>query len=146
MKYILEGEVRDSEVDLQGIVNNSNYFVYMEHARHKYIKSLGIDFARLHNDGFDLLLIHTEIDFKNPLKSGDEFVVTTTLKSNGRIRFDFAQEVIRKKDFKVAAVAINTGVCISVKTRRPVMPEIIKKLVEHEEGKTIFVSSGKVLK
>jgi acyl-CoA thioester hydrolase len=133
MKYIWESEVRDNEVDLQGVVNNANYFVYMAHARHKYIKTLGLDFAKLHNEGFDLLLIHTDIDFKDSLRSGDEFIVTSFLRSNGRIRFDFVQEVIRKNDSKVVVSAINTGVCISTGTRRPVMPDILKSVIEHEE-------------
>lgn len=75
MKYIWESEVRDNEIDVQGIVNNANYFIYMQHARHKHLKSLGLNFEQMHRDGFDLVLVHTEITFKAPLKSGDEFIV-----------------------------------------------------------------------
>jgi len=127
MKYVWESEVRDNETDLQGIVNNANYFIYMAHARHKYLKSLGIDFNQMYLDGFKLMLIHTEIDFKDSLKSGDEFLVTSILQPNGRIRFDFVQEVIRKNDAKVVTTAINTGVCISTRTGRPVIPELLQK-------------------
>src|SRR3989339_1173783 len=99
--YHWESEVRDNEVDLQGVVNNANYFIYMAHARHKHLSSLGIDFQFFHTEGFDLLLIHTDMTFKDSLKSGDEFIVTSELKANGRIKFDFYQDVIRKSDNKV---------------------------------------------
>jgi len=129
MKYICEFEVRDNETDLQGIVNNANYFVYMAHARHKHLKSLGIDFNKAHEEGFNLVLAHTDITFKASLKSGDEFIVTSILKPNGRIRIDFDQEVIRKSDDKVVAFAINTGVCISTTTGRPIMPEFLRAIL-----------------
>jgi acyl-CoA thioester hydrolase len=130
--YQWESEVRDNEVDLQGVVNNANYFVYMAHSRHKHMKSLGIDFAKMHEDGFNLFLIHTDISFKDSLKSGDEFIVTSALKANGRIRFDFVQDVIRKSDGKIVTSAINTGVCVSITTGRPVMPEVLQKLIVSE--------------
>jgi len=70
-------EVRDSELDLQGIVNNSNYFVYLEHSRHKALKSLGIDFKALHDSGVDLVVSKVTIKFKNSLKSGDNYKITS---------------------------------------------------------------------
>lgn len=126
MKYAWEAEVRDNETDLQGIVNNANYFIYMAHARHKHMRALGIDFNAMHQLGFDLVLVHTDITFKTSLKSGDEFIVTSQLKLSSRIRLDFEQEVIRKVDSKVVASAINTGVCLDIKRNRPVMPDFLK--------------------
>ncbi|MFW5604105.1 MAG: acyl-CoA thioesterase, partial [Bacteroidales bacterium] len=52
-KYIfsLEMKVRDYECDLQGIVNNANYQHYIEHTRHEFLRSEGISFAALHEQG-----------------------------------------------------------------------------------------------
>jgi acyl-CoA thioester hydrolase len=125
-KYTWESEVRDNETDLQGVVNNSNYFNYMMHARHKNMKSLGIDFAKMHAEGYNLFLINTEMAFKGSLRSGDEFIVTSQIEPNGRIRFNFVQEVIRKSDLKVVTTAINTVTCVSIATGRSTIPEILK--------------------
>lgn len=44
-QYKLDFEVRDYECDMSNIVNNSVYLNYLEHTRHKFLKSMGIDFA-----------------------------------------------------------------------------------------------------
>ena len=49
--YELKLKVRDYECDLQGIVNNANYQHYLEHTRHEFLTSVGVSFARLHEEG-----------------------------------------------------------------------------------------------
>lgn len=126
--YVWEDEVRDNETDLQGIVNNSNYFVYMAHTRHKHLKMLGVDFAEVAQRGYNLVLVHTDISFKDSLRSGDLFSVTSKIETRGKVRVAFLQKVIRRSDQKVVAEAINTATCIHVQTGRPRFPEEIKKL------------------
>jgi len=127
--FVWEDEVRDSELDMQGIVNNANYFVYMEHARHQHLKSLGVDFEKMHLNGFDLVLIHAEIDFKAPLKSGDRFIVTSKLEMMSQLRFVFLQQVIRKSDNKIMSEAKNIGTCIDAASGRPVIAEELKTVL-----------------
>jgi acyl-CoA thioester hydrolase len=136
INYSWESEVRDSEIDIEGIVNNSNYFIYMEHARHKHLKTLEIDFAKLHAIGYNLLLVNTEMAFKDSLRSGDEFIVTSRVEPNGRIRFNFIQEVIRKADAKVVTTAVNTATCVAVATGRPTIPDILKTALGFDQWAT----------
>lgn len=124
--YFFEAEVRNNEIDLQGIVNNANYFIYMEHARYKHMKALGIDFANMHSIGYDLLLVKTEITFKASLRSGDEFMVSSQIEPNGKIRFDFIQNIVRKADGKIVTTAINTVTCVKIATGRPTIPEMLR--------------------
>jgi acyl-CoA thioester hydrolase len=91
----LEFEVRDYECDLQAVVNNAVYQHYLEHARHKWLESIGIDFAALHEQGIDLVVTRIELDYKLPLKSGDKFVVRTSVAREGRLRLIFLQEIYR---------------------------------------------------
>ena len=77
--YELEFKVRDYECDLQGIVNNANYQHYMEHTRHEFLLSRGISFSALHDAGIDAVVARIRIDYKIPLRSGDEFVCTLRL-------------------------------------------------------------------
>jgi len=108
--FKLEFEVRDYECDLQCIVNNARYLNYLEHTRHKYLLSKGIYFARLHNEGIDLVVSRIEIDYKYSLTSGDIFVVRLTTHKEGHLRMIFDQEVIKMPEGKLAVKAKVIGV------------------------------------
>jgi len=118
--YSLEFVVRDYECDLQGVVNNSNYQHYLEHARHEFLISKGISFVKLHEEGIDLIVTKVEIDYKYPLRSRDKFSVSVNIKREGNVRLVFIQEIYRLPDNKHVAHAKVTGV--ATKKGRPVSP------------------------
>ena len=122
-------EVRDYECDLQGIVNNAVYLNYLEHARHKLLLELGLNFAELHHQGFDLVVTRSEVDYLAPLTSGDSFRVKTQAGLLGRVRFEFLQQILRVDDLAILEARI-VGTCL-VKGGRPQLPEPIKKLFEN---------------
>ncbi|MCP4179118.1 MAG: acyl-CoA thioesterase [bacterium] len=127
-QYDHEDEVRDNETDLQGIVNNSNYFIYMAHTRHKHIKALGIDFADFHNRGYDLVVSEANIKYRTPLVAGDKYLVTSKVVPAGKIRLIFEQEVIRKSDNRKCALGTITATSIFATTGRPKFPDEIIEL------------------
>ena len=116
--YELEFLVRDYECDLQGVVNNSVYQNYLEHTRHQYLKTAGLDFAALHEAGTDAMVTRIEIDYKFPLRSGDRFVCRLALRNNGVVRIDFLQNIYRLPDEKLITAAVVT--CACMKNGRPV--------------------------
>jgi len=123
----VEFTVRDYECDIQGVVNNANYLHYLEHARHEFLISRGIDFIHLHHEGLDLIVTRSEIDYKYPLRSRDKFVVKTNIRREGNIRLVFLQEIFSTKDMKIIVRARITGAAI--RNGKPVFPEdVIKKL------------------
>lgn len=124
----LELEVRDYECDLQGVVNNAVYQHYLEHARHKWIESLGVDFAGLHNDGVDLVVVRIEIDYKYPLHSRDRFVVRSNLQKEGRLKIICSQDIYRLPDDRLIAKAkvIVTG----IRDGRPFVPQSLSEKIE----------------
>jgi acyl-CoA thioester hydrolase len=96
--YRLDFKVRDYECDLQGIVNNAVYQNYLEHTRHEYLKTKGVDFAEIHREGKDTVVVRVEMDFITSLVSGDAFYVTLKVEQKGRMRLVFIQEVYRSRD------------------------------------------------
>lgn len=128
LMFEISFEVRDNELDAQGVVNNSNYFIYMAHARHKFLDSIGINFQDYANKKLFLLLTKTEMEFKMPLKANDIFHVTCSLFTEGRVKFAFRQEIKDAED-KLICKAINFGVCIdeSGGKRRFVIPKEIQE-------------------
>lgn len=98
-------KVRDYECDLQGIVNNANYQHYLEHARHEFLLSLGISFAKLHGQGIDPVVARINMAFKTPLKSGDQYTCCLNLKKEG-IKYVFYQDIFRMADRKLVVKAV----------------------------------------
>lgn len=124
--FELELSVRDYELDLQGIVNNSVYQNYLEHARHEYLYSRDIDFAALHDEGKDLIITRVEIDYKHPLKSHDRFKVTLDIRREGHLKVIFDQKILRSPDEKLIVKAQVSGICLE--QGKPVKPEKILDL------------------
>ena len=91
-------DVRDYECDLQGIVNNAVYLHYFEHARHQFLKAHGFDFDALNREGIHLVVVRAEVDYKAPLRSGDQFTVVSRLQAKTPVRFQFLQEIHRARD------------------------------------------------
>ena len=98
--FELKMKVRDYECDLQGIVNNANYQHYIEHTRHEFLLAHGISFSALHEQGSDAVVARLNMQFKTPLRSGDEFVSKLYLKKEG-LRYVFMQDIFRASDQKL---------------------------------------------
>jgi acyl-CoA thioester hydrolase len=124
--FNLDFVVRDYELDLQGIVNNSVYQNYMEHCRHEFIKSRGVDFARLHHDeGIDPVVVRIEIDYKRPLTSGDRFSVKLNIGFEGRMKMIFWQDIYREDGTLMTQGKITAAI---LKNFRPIpVPEAMAK-------------------
>ncbi len=124
--FTCDMEVRDYECDLQGIVNNSVYQNYLEHTRHTYIKSLGLDFAVLSEKGINLVVKRVEIDYQTPLKSGDEFTSVLKMERLSPLRFGFVQHIYRIPDNKLVIKALVVGTAINQRGRPELPDDLIK--------------------
>ena len=116
--------VRDYECDMQGIVNNANYQHYLEHARHEFLKTVGLDFALLTQKGIILVVKRIEMDYLFPLHSGDSFTVSCEPIRISPLRFGFKQLIRRHSDQKPIVDAFVTGTSINSKGRPFLPPEI----------------------
>jgi len=92
--FIMEMEVRDYELDCEQIVNNANYFHYMEHTRHKFCSDAGLSFVEMHNQGLDAVVRKVEIEYITSLRGNDTFLSCLRLERKGP-RFIFHQDIMR---------------------------------------------------
>jgi acyl-CoA thioester hydrolase len=122
--FTVELAVRDYECDLQGVVNNAVYQNYLEHARHEYLKSIGIDFAALAARGINLVVTRAEIDYKLSLTSGDRFLVAVRPERLSPVRLGFCQEIYLLPDRKVVVKALITGTALNAKGRPHIPAEL----------------------
>lgn len=105
-------EVRDYELDAQGVVNNGVYFGYFEHARHRLLADRGVDFVALHRQGIDPVVVEAKIAYVRPLRSTERFRVLTDVTKHGALRYVFTQRIELADDAAECARAEITAVAL----------------------------------
>lgn len=131
--FIWTAEVRDYEVDYQGIVNNAHYFHYFDHARAVYSqKILGLNVQECADNNINIILLKTEILFKFPLKYGDVFCVTSRVNRISRFKFQFKQEIYIEPNKKISAESQSIIASIT-KDGKPCLPDAFNKIKYQEQ-------------
>lgn len=120
--FDFEMNVRDYELDTQGVVNNSVYQNYLEHARHQFLIAMGINFNELHKNGVDAVVHKIELEYKRPLVGDDSFVVSTRIRKKGHVRYIFEQDIYRKPDKELMLKGVVTSVFMN--NGRPIRPPL----------------------
>lgn len=126
--FVCAMSVRDHECDMQGVVNNAVYQNYLEHARHEYLKTRGLDFARLTRDGIIVVVVRAEIDYQRSLQSGDRFQVTAQPVLESRIRLVFNQQIINLESGQVYVRARIVTTAVNERGR-PYFPDVLRALL-----------------
>ncbi len=124
--FELKFKVRDYECDLQGIVNNSVYQNYLEHTRHEFMLSIGLDFHDLYKRDIVAVVARIDLSYKTPLTSGDEFVVRLRVEHSG-VKYIFYQDIYRLPDEKLCLKGVVTTTSI-VNGRLAVSEEIVEAI------------------
>lgn len=126
--FTLEMTVRDYECDMQGIVNNAVYQNYMEHARHEFLLSKGLSFEELTSRGVIVVVIRAELDYKQPLRSGDSFVVSVATRQVSRLKLVFDQQIRKQPTGELMLEAQITATSLNER-KRPYFPEELRALL-----------------
>lgn len=121
--------VRDYECDVQGVVNNSVYQNYFEHARHEFLLANGVDFSDLAARGINLMVTRVELDFKRSLRPKDDFYVTVEVERVSRIQYAFVQNIYLTQSNQLMVAARTIGVAVNTKGRPMASPELDQLLV-----------------
>lgn len=125
--HSIEFKVRDYECDMQGVVNNGVYQNYLEHARHEFLQSRGINFAKVTASGVNLVVIRAELVYRQSLVSNDHFVVRSLVRRVSPLRFEFQQDVYRLPDEKLMLTASITATSLNQKGR-PFVADVLSQL------------------
>jgi len=123
-RFKLDLKVRDYECDMQGIVNNAVYQNYLEHCRHEFLLTAGVDFNHLAREKIFLVVVRAELDYKTPLRGGDAFWIGLNLERVSPLRFAFLQDIFRSSDQRLALSARTIGTALNEKGRPCLPPEL----------------------
>lgn len=117
-----ELEVRDYELDAQGVVNNAVYVSYLEVGRHKYCAANGLDLLSVEARGYRFMLAALSIRYHQPLHSGMKFYVTALPYLQGKLKLIFKQGIYRLDNDDCIASAEATVICYDIARAKPCSP------------------------
>jgi acyl-CoA thioester hydrolase len=71
---VFENRVRFAETDAQGIVFYGEYLTFMDEAFSAYLKAVGHPFDSFEDRGWDVHVVHAEVDYHASAEFADELV------------------------------------------------------------------------
>ena len=80
-------QVRYMEVDAQGVVFNAWYLTYFDEAFAAFLSARGLPYQKMIDSGFDVQLVHTDIDWAAGLRWQDDVRVAVSTAHVGTTSF-----------------------------------------------------------
>jgi acyl-CoA thioester hydrolase len=112
--------VRYADTDKMGIVYNGNYLTYFEIGRTELLRSLGMPYAVLEEQGFQLPVIEAHIEYKLPAEYDDLLSVKATCKMERGILLYINYEIT--KDDKLLTIGHTIHPFMNIITGKPIRP------------------------
>ena len=104
---------RYAEIDQQGVVFNSHYLVWFDEAFTGFLAHVGMPYPELIASGTDVQVVHTELDYAEPVRWGDDARVAVACERVGTTSFVLVFAVRRAPDAGAVAVSGRTVyVCV----------------------------------
>lgn len=113
--FVHREQVRFRDLDPMGHVNNAVFLTYIESARFAFLHHLG---AATTLEEMGLIVARVEIDFRAPVRLGDEVEVSVRASRFGEKSFDLEHQL--SVDGKVVAEARTVLVTYDYSKREPV--------------------------
>jgi len=115
------------DTDMAGIVYYANYLKFIERGRSEWVRSIGIDQARLKKEGMFFAVRKVDADFLRPAVYDDVLTVETVVESQTGARLNLIQRVLRgDEEIFTAKVTI---VSLSVDGYPVALPADIRQLL-----------------
>ena len=106
------------DTDAGGIVYYGNYLKFMERARTEWLRSCGIDVARLADTDRLMFTVRSiTLDFLKPARLSDNLDVSVTVGRMRKVSVELAQTIVRAGD--VLCTGQVRLACVDVDTLRP---------------------------
>lgn len=119
MEFEYKREINYYETDKMGVVHHSNYIRFLEEARCKWLKELGISMEYLEENGYTIPTLEINCQYKSHVTSGDVIIIRPILTEYNGVRMTVSYEVKEEKT-KREVIKAWTKHCITNKELRPI--------------------------
>jgi acyl-CoA thioester hydrolase len=117
--------VRYAETDRMGLLHHANYLVYFEQARTELLRSLGLTYKDMEDQGFLLVVTKVEVHFRRPARYDDLLTIRTTVARTTMVRIDHRYEVFCEG--QLLAEGSSTLACVDREGRPQALPESLRE-------------------
>ena len=106
----LQIEVRSTELDALGHVNNARYLEYLEWGRFEWVADSGVPLDAWGRGGVGSVIVNINISYRREARQGERLTVRTWLASLGGKSFRFGQEVRNAAGDLVADAVVTSAI------------------------------------
>ena len=119
MEFEYKREINYYETDKMGVVHHSNYIRFLEEARCKWLKELGIPMEYLEENGYTIPTLEVNCQYKKHVTSGDTIIIRPIITEFNGVRMTVSYKVTDSKTDKEVINAW-TKHCFTNKELRPI--------------------------
>jgi acyl-CoA thioester hydrolase len=116
--------VRYAEVDQMGLLHHANYLVYFELGRVELLRSRGLNYKDIEEQGFYLVIAKAQVRYHRPARYDDLLTLNTRVVRATGARIDHRYEL--RRDNELIADGETTLACIDRSGRLQRIPEMIR--------------------
>jgi len=135
-KHQAEVQVRNYEVDWQGIVHNAVYLQYFEVGRIEYLRNLGltVDLKSIQHEA-RIVLVRNELNYRSPARFDEAVRIWSRIAYIRNSSFAFEGMIEAAKDNRLIAENLAVHVWLDARTGRPrSVPDDFRNMVQKYEG------------
>jgi acyl-CoA thioester hydrolase len=116
--------VRYAETDRMGLLHHANYLVYFEQGRTELLRSQGIAYKDLEDQGFLLVLTRVQVRYRSPARYDDLLTLRTTVVRTTSVKIEHRYELLR--DGLLLAEGESTLGCVDRDGRVQALPDSLR--------------------
>lgn len=125
--------VRYSETDQMQYVHHSNYAKYFEIARIEWLRSAGVSYKEMEEQGVMLPVVSLSTEFKKPAKYDDVLTIETAIKQTPTAKIIFTYKISNQED-ELLTTGESTLVFVDMKKNRPIKcPKNILEIILNQD-------------
>ncbi len=103
--------VRYAETDRMGVVYNAHYLTWFEVGRTEFMRSLGVPYRSMEEQGLALPLVDATLRFRRPIRYDDLVTVETAIDQLRSRTITFSYRILRDSD--LVADGTTTHACVA---------------------------------
>ncbi|WP_373072161.1 acyl-CoA thioesterase [Zeaxanthinibacter enoshimensis] len=111
--------IRYAETDQMGVVYHGNYPQYLEMGRVEWLRTFGVSYKSMEENGIMLPVISLQLNFKKSAVYDDLISVSTKLVKTPSVRIEFDYE-IHNEEGELLATANTVLAFMDMKSKRPI--------------------------